>query len=482
MSSLPVISWAANWSVVWILCLLAGLTVPQQASSQAFQKGSGVLYATDWPDRTAREELRFDVLPFVDTLAVSYEYQVREGMPVLAFFVDWVPGDWAMYRGVRTPYEEVPGEVRLAGLDLRMGVQTKSGKAANLSLVVDSMVVGPRPDFVEVSLPDLTWDNVFVDATDEEAKAIFLNGFELVDLEVAGAAFALFDEDGDDTSATARKSRRSQPQRVSIYRAPRYVDVFVDVSWLIGGFSSRPSILPDNPRGDMGRGDQGRVADARRGSRRSGDDEDRRSETRGERDDSREEGSSETRDGGRSDARDERSSGSREGGVFRLPARDDDDEDDDDDRELVPYAIAAAATAGILAAVGGTIGYYGNSRYTPLGLTSGFVGRDGGLLLQAGVNEALLLGEPKPKRLMVKLLSFGNFLNSGLQPALGAGVLATSEGDGIEYEPSVSIGAVGSYRMLLVYGGYDVMHSGPEFSIALNLREFGWGRSNRSRE
>jgi hypothetical protein len=139
--------------------------------------------------------------------------------------------------------------------------------------------------------------------------------------------------------------------------------------------------------------------------------------------------------------------------------------------------MAAAAVIGV---AGGTLGYYGSSRHAPLGVTSGIVRRDGGVLLQVGINEALLLGESQPKKLLVKLLSFGNFFRSGVQPALGGGVLATSESGRVSYEPSVSIGAVGQYRMMLFYGGYDFWQQGPEFSVALNFR--GLRHQRRGRE
>lgn len=502
MSTLPLTRCTRKWSLAGILLLLAALGDIGAATAQSFESGEGVVRVTDWPDEEARRTLRYDILPFIDTLTVAYQYAVRDGRPALSLVVDWDPGTSAIYRGVRTSYAEIPGDVRMVGLDLRIGVFVDGRRAAVLSVVVDSMVVGPYPDFVEIALPDLTWDNVFAETTPEEAKAIFLNGFELADLEVAGAGFAVFDEDGDVTNPAAGRPTRSQPSRVSIYRAPRFVDGFIDVTWLIGGISRVPSPREDIPRGSMGRGDGGRNAEEARGDRRArpGDGtvgrDAGRSEARGRnRSDARDEERSGTRSADRPAARgedrpraraesstdDDEKGGSedRKEGGFRLPGSGGDDDDDEDDDELVPYALAAVGAAGILAAVGGTVGYYGNSHYAPIGLTSGFVRRDGGLLLQAAVNEALLFDEPRAKRLTVKLLSFGNFLNSGLQPALGAGVLATAEGGEITYEPTLSIGAVGVYKMMLVYGGYDVVHQGPEFGVAVNFREFGWGRSNR---
>lgn len=491
-----------KWSVAAILLLLAALGHVGTATAQTFESGEGVVRVTDWPDEEARRTLRYDILPFIDTLTVAYEYAVRDGRPALSLVVDWVPGTSAIYRGVRTSYADIPGDVRMAGLDLRIGVVVDGRKAAELSVVVDSMVVGPYPDFVEIALPDLTWDNVFAETTAEEAKAIFLNGFELADLEVAGAAFAVFDENGEVANPAARRPTRSQPRRVSIYRGPRFVDGFIDVTWLIGGITRAPSARGDNPRGSMGRGDEGRIADERRGDRRlrpgegsvgrdAGRSEAREDRSSGARDEDRSvtraadrsttrgEDRAGTRGESRTDDDEKGGSEDRKEGGFRLPGSGGDDDDDDDDDELVPYALAAIGAAGILAAVGGTVGYYGSSRYAPIGLTSGFVRRDGGLLLQAAVNEALLFDEPRPKRLTVKLLSFGNFLNSGLQPALGAGVLATAEGGEITYEPTLSIGAVGVYKMMLVYGGYDVLHQGPELGVAVNFREFGWGGSKR---
>jgi len=469
------------WSSIFaVLALLLGSSAPSRA--QSYEAGSGVTQLTNWPDSEARRVLRYDILPFIDTLTVRYEYGVEDGAPYMDFFIEWQPGTHAIYRGALLDFDEIPGDVKMAALDLRFGVFVDGQRSATLSLVVDSMVVGPSPDFVRVTLPDLTWENVFADATVEDATSIFQRGLELGDLEIAGAGFAVFDEAEEAVTEERRGSRTSYPRRVSIYRAPHFVDVFVDVSWLIGGHNRYRWPNLDDPRGSMGRGDAGRTTDSRRrGSRDSGErkavDRDARdgTDTRdagrtrsSERDNRDSDGKA---DEDRSSERDNSRAGAREDGGFRLPGKskgDDDDEDDDD--KLVPYAIAAGAAAGVLAIAGGTIGYYGSPGETPIGLTSGFVGRDGGLLLQVAVNEALLMDEPRPKELKAKLLSFGNFFRSSIQPALGAGVLTTLEDGEIDYEPSISVGAVGTYKMLLFYGGFDVVQLGPEFGIALNFR------------
>lgn len=485
---MPVSSWSRNWSIAWIAAVLLVFGCSEPASAQTFEPGEGVMRLVDWPDEEARRTLRYDILPFIDTLSVAYRYQVTDGRPALSLLVDWNPSTTVVYRGARVPRSEVPGDVRMVAIDLRADVLVDGLRAATISVVVDSMVVGPAPDYVEINLPDLSWENVFVETSAEEAKAIFLNGFELADPEIAGAAFAVFDEDGRvdlEEEVASRRSPRGQPRRVSIYRAPNMVDVFVDVHWLIGGFSPPSYVGGGEPRKAVGRGRlDGNDRSGRRGrdegdrSVRSDDDRSGSDVTgRGSRD-------SEGRpaDSGREERDSSERSGSRSEGGFRLPDSGDDDDDDDDD-ELVPYALAAVGAAGVLAAAGGTIGYFGNSRHAPLGLTSGFVGRDGGLLLQAAVNDAVLFDAPGPERLMVKLLSFGNFLDSGLQPAIGAGVLATTEGEGITYEPSLSLGAVGIHKMFLLYGGYDVLQEGPEFSVGLNLRELGlWGSGRKGRE
>ncbi|MEX0748031.1 MAG: hypothetical protein WD275_08535 [Rhodothermales bacterium] len=419
----------------------------------------GSVLLEDWPDEAERRNPKYEVLPTIDSLVVNYGYRLHQGMPVLTLRTYWHPGEDAFFQGRRRKMDRVSGEIRIVALELRAGVYVDGEKAADLSIVVDSMDLIPYPDVAEIHLPGLTWENVFLNTGPEEARAIFASSFSLRDLEIASAGFA-FLGDGEEEIGGWRR-----PSSVSVYRGQGIADVIFDLYWLVGLDGHGKAIFPGsskrtvNGRGqpDRSRGRSGRDRDGNQSARDAGDEQS---------DSSQEDVDSKKEDG----------NGRPRAAGISLPSTDDDD--DDDDSELVPYAVAAVAAAALIGVAGGTLGYYGSSRHAPLGLTSGIVRRDGGVLLQVGVNEALLFGEPRPKKLLVKLLIFGNFFKSGIQPALGGGVLATSENGTLSYEPSVSIGAVGQYRLMLFYGGYDFWQQGPEFSVALNFRGLMRQRSN----
>ena len=480
-----------SWSGALLLSTAILVLGSFPAFGQSPDAGRGIMFMTNWPSPAEREDMSHQVLPYVDTLVVSYTYDEVDDAPSLSMAMEWVPSGEAVIRGELRPLSEV--DVRMVAVELEAGVYVDDAFVATMSVVVDSMMVGPSPDFVEINLPNLAWSNVFVDVPEQEAKSLFERGFELRDPQFTHVAFALFEETGEPTGDASSPDvrRHTSPRDVGVHgRSSRVYGVF-DLFWLLGenrrvrgtaegtprGTAGRGA-LEDSPRsllglspgsrsarsggelsggargGDSGDGDSGGGA---AGDRAARDGESGR-ETRGE-----------DRDGDRED---------REGrrGILDLVAGGDDDEeddDDDDDDTLVPYAIAAVGAAGLLAVAGGTIGYFGNVRHARYGVTSGFVRPGGGLLLQVGVNEALLTDADTPKHLLGRLLAFGHVLRGNLQPALGAGILATSRGSDVEIEPSISIGAVGRARALIFYGGYDVVQNGLEAGVALNIRALG---------
>ena len=131
--------------------------------------------------------------------------------------------------------------------------------------------------------------------------------------------------------------------------------------------------------------------------------------------------------------------------------------------------MAGAAAVGLLAVAGGTVGYYGNAEM-PLGLTSGLVRPKGGVLLQVAVNTAVLGADDEPEKLLGKVMGFYGVANLPIQPALGLGVMAEENGDDLDLTPSLSLGAVGNFGRLILFGGYDFAADGVDFGFAFNFR------------
>lgn len=462
--------------VVASLLVLTAFPMLKPASAQEAASGQGIMVVSDWPDEQTRETSRFDILPFIDSLSVAYRYRVLDGRPDLSMVLEWASTGEGILNGERTSLSEMEGTPAIVGLELTADAVSADGRRlAGFSLIVDSMIVEPSPDIIQIDLPDLEWENVFVNTPSGRAREIFDAGFELRNPVIVSAGFAQLSggkalaadvvEEREEDSRRPPQVAPRRPRNVSVYRGPGVVDIGFDLFWLIGSGSRPIRISDDGPRENIGRGSLG-------GRNRSrGDRADKPDRSRGDSE-------------GRSAERDSDVAADRDRGKGRSPISwpgssksDDEDDDDDDDDELVPYAVAAVVAAGALAVFGGTIGYYGSSRFAPIGLTSGFVGRDGGVLLQVAVNESLIADDAGPKRLMGRILGFGDVLSSPrIQPAVGGGVLMTSRGGEIEYDPSISMGAVLRVDALLFYAGFDVVQNSPEFSLALNLRRLGlWG-------
>jgi hypothetical protein len=150
---------------------------------------------------------------------------------------------------------------------------------------------------------------------------------------------------------------------------------------------------------------------------------------------------------------------------------DDDDEEDEEEDEtsLAPAAIGAAVAVGALVFVGGTVGLYGNSGDLPIGLQAGYVRPNGGVVLQAAVNDEVLT-DGDEERLVAKVTGFRNLFDAPVQPAVGLGVLATAQGDEYSVEPTFSLGLVANLGRVLLMTGYDVQARGVDFGLAFNLR------------
>ena len=402
----------------------------------------------DWPprpDRSAR------LLPLVDTLFVSYRAGTSASGPLLSLSLEWVSTGRVIVEGVSHPLDEVGGDVRVVALDLEAAVFTGGERVGTFSVTVDSMMLGPSPEVETIEFPSLTWANVFEGASPDEARALFAGGFELRAPEILHVAVALFDP--------APSMLMHQPTRHRVRVA--------DVRWLFG-----PDWHAEVPGRALGLRGTARRARLGRGSRgRSARDGSTRSARAGGSDGDDASGES-ARDAGQDDQ-------SRKGDRDGRGLTDIVDEVDDDDGTLLPYVLAAAGTVGALAAVGGTVGYYGEYPHTPYGLMAGIVRDEGGVLLQAAINAAVFTDDGEPERLIVKALVFGEFFGPTMRPAVSAGVMM-SDGAGLDMavDPSLALGAVFSHprlRAMLFHAGYDVLRGGFDVGLVVNIRALGSG-------
>lgn len=434
-----------------LLGLVAVLLAPRIAFAQDGPSGTAVLHA--WPQAVQAAPpdttFPFALLPFIERLTLDYAYGEAGGQPTMEFTLAWTPGDFGVLDGRRVSADDLPEDVRIERLTLRAGVIAAGRRQADVLIEADSLMLPPTPERLTLGAEALAWETLFTDLSADEARALFDQGFYLDNLEIEHIAFAVFEPLPE--VEVARVEHRRPPPRVHVYP----VDIHVHVGWF-GDFSRRHTSA-------RSKRDEERPVRARRPSTTTPE----RTITRG----AGETGRTVTRNQGNGDeadgdgARTDRRSG-RERGRSK---RDKDDDDDDDDASLLPVAIGAAAAIGGLVIVGGTVGFYGNTKHAPFGLTAGYVQPHAGFLVQASVNEAVLGQTDEPEHFTAKVTSFYDFFGAPVQPALGLGVLATARDD-IEWEPTVSLGLVGNFGEFVLFGGYDVGQGGAEFSVAYNFR------------
>lgn len=406
------------------------------------QEGEGVAALLRWPAALYEADATpypYDLLPALDSLALAYRYDVHEGAPRLRLTLAWTPGPVGVLDNERVPAEAMPARLRLLAAEIQADVVAEGRTVARLHLVLDSLGLAALPDRHRFTLVDQAWEAIFEGVTGAEARALFAGGFTLDHLEILRIAFASY-EDGE----AGRPYDPRRPTGVGVY-PPRSG---VWVGW----------VMP--PRARAGK----RGSDRARPEREPRETVGRTPGTEPEHDRTREGGAAET---DRSGDRAERDRGDRK--RPSLPGQKRKDDEKDDDAELLPVALAGAAAVGALALGGGTVGYFGNTE-APLGLAAGRVAPHAGLLLQVAVNEAVL-GAPGDEAFIGRATTFYDLFGSRIQPALGLGVFAQEQGGGAaEWMPSVSLGAVGNFGSLLVFGGYDVVASGIDFGLAFNWR------------
>ena len=137
----------------------------------------------------------------------------------------------------------------------------------------------------------------------------------------------------------------------------------------------------------------------------------------------------------------------------------------------MPAAVIGAAAVVAAAFIGGTIGYYGNTKNTPIGLMTGYVQKDGGILLQLAVNKAVVeRSKVKTELFTGRIAWFYDLFNSPIQPALGLGTMVSQRDNNVDYEWSISPGLAGNFGPLVLLGGYDVVSGGLDVGMAYNFR------------
>ncbi len=441
-----------------ILAILFMLFAAGGTESVAQQRDLPFEYTllVNWPpalrDAAAAGETHFayDLLPVIDTLALGYAYVEENGQPVMHFSLDWTPGPFGIYDNKKVAYEDLPEDIRIIAVDLRAEVYVDDQPVAALMLALDSLALAPTPDQV-VFEDERTWQTVFSGTPEDTARSYFANGFTLHDLRIDRIAFASYEPRVEEDAPYDPR----YPTWVGVYPP----DGIIWVDWVIGrrsGAGKRGGSVAEprrKPREGIGRTIP---SDTERPRRRTGD-------RREPDEDPEKDPTTRTRTGDRDKATAGRDTGR---GKKRSGKTKD---DDDDDEELLPAALAGAAAVGLLAVAGGTVGYYGNAEM-PLGLTSGLVRPKGGVLVQMAVNTAVLGADDEPEKLLVKVMGFYGVANLPIQPALGLGVMAEENGDDLDLTPSLSLGAVGNFGRLILFGGYDFAADGVDFGFAFNFR------------
>ena len=358
---------------------------------------------------------------------------------------------YAILDGERIKWKDLPGDVEIESLRLAVDVVSQEEVISTLDFVVDSLMLPSYPGLFSEELTTLTWENVFPDLADTTAKQLFKQGFTLENPQITHISFAYFDEEGNIAQRQGPQVVPRRPSKRTVYGPNINIGVRIPV------VIYRPRAYPrneDGPRTVEPRGERIGRGDSTDDDRRTSSSDDRRQTDRT--------GSDSDENGDQGNAEDILD-------TKRKKEKKDDDEDDED--ELLPAAIAGVAAVAIVAAAGGTVGYYGNTRYAPIGLTSGFVRPEGGILLQVGVNGAVIeRSESETEHVMGKITGFFDLFNSPIQPSIGMGIIASEDNGNFDYDFTASAGIVGNWGEMILMGGYDFISGGAEIGLAVNLK------------
>ncbi len=417
----------------WRRSLLFGLLfmLPSLESIQAqMQVQQGMLRIVHWPASEAElaqvvgDEVgpwsRIEVLPFLDSLRLSYYYEVTADTVYASFTLAWHPAIWGLYRGRRVLWNQMPEDVRLQAMRVRIRFAVAGRSVTEWSLRFDSLALGPWPEVFESATYAFPIEEVFGLIPFDSLQAWVNAGLAPDSLALDWIAFGV-EEDGQLTAWSMVRTRT----------APPLIDVIVDAEVVVvrgAGKRSSP-IVGRKPRRTGRSVERARTVEGRRGGRSSGR------------------------------------------GWFRGSEKDDDDKADKEHETLLPAALAGVAVVAMVAVAGGGLGYTGNLRRTPIGLTGGVLRPDWGLLLQVSMNEAVLeRSRTAPEELSVRLLGFSGWLTSRLQPALAIGVRWWEHRGDRATSPVVVPALVFRADPMVLVGGVDLVGGGPELGVVLNLR------------
>ncbi|MEM1095367.1 MAG: hypothetical protein AAGJ10_12265 [Bacteroidota bacterium] len=424
-----------------VLLLLLAL-VARPAFSQAVE--GGTVRHGAWPawmdtESASDEALGYELLPFLDDLTLDYSYyRLSDGEPRLELVLAWAEGNRGVRDGHIVARKQMPDDVTLDELDLVATIVVEDTAVGELVMAYTALALGPAPDTRwHVASPE-HWATLFPNLSAETIALLFERGFTLERLRVEHIAFAVADP--------GERPIRVYPGRPPI--AEEAVGRGVEAA--IWGTAGRPVVrdVPRAPGTQKPRpGTTGRSSGTRseRGSRSGG--ESKHDEARPA-----------TRSGGgvpvatKSDRRREQAT---------------DDDDDSDEPNLLPVAMAAFTVVGVVGAAGGSLGYYATYD-TPFGLSAGLASRNGGVLLMASINEAVLNTGPDQK-LNAQALLFRRLGRLPVQPAVGVGALAETRPGATDFSFGLSFGGVVPLGPLLLHGGYDVLHDDVEMGVALDF-------------
>ncbi len=425
----------------------------------------GAVQITDWP-ASAHTEATVDsllkaseILPLIDTLTLGYGYEVRDDQPYFMYMLDWKPAGDVYLDGKKTTLDKLKGDLFIESIVIEADVLVEGMPVTKMTIRHDSLMIEAYPGLATVSVNDLSWTTVFEDADANAARSYFLSGFKLSNAQIAAISF-LFFEDEPGIARNEPTYGIPRPGRRTIYKPG--VSVWIDFPVYVRRPPPRVGVVRDDDRDTAPRGDRvGRGSDI---------DEDRdnsdRRDINPDADRTTDRTSDRTADDEKARTDDD------EGGLSDiLTGKKKKDDDDEDEGELMPAAIAGVAAVVAVAFIGGTVGYYGNTTEAPIGFMTGYVERDGGVLLQVAVNNALLeRSKTQEEHLVARVASFVNAFHAPIQPALGIGVHVAQADNEVEYNFSLSPGLAGNFGRLVLITGYDVMQGGVDFGVAYNFR------------
>ena len=460
---------------VWLISGIGTPTVHAQQSG--WVSDNGVLHITQWPDNVlekgAMDSLRVhsEIFPSIDTLTIGYGYHPAEAQPFLTFAVEWKPGAYYFLDGEQYPWEEldaINADIEIESLRIRADVLVDGESVSKVDFVVDSLMLAPFPALFSQEVATLTWDTVFPGIADSTARKYFTRDLKLSHPEIVGITFAYYGDEPVIADERRTSTRHRKPSRRTVYGPD--IGIYIDFPIFV---NRRPRYIPPRtaevPRANEPRGEQvGRGGNSDRDRRSNPRTTDDRSTRDADTDDTPRTSGDRTRDADRAGAADDES-GKRTS--TRSTRKKDDEDDDEDDDELLPAAIVGVAAVAAVAVAGGTVGYYGNSANAPIGLTAGYVQPEGGFLLQAAVNEAVInRSGTQTERLLGRVVGFFDAFEAPIQPALGFGLLVSELDGDYDYDFSMSLGLVGNFDNVILLTGYDVTNGGLDVGLAFNFR------------